>query len=53
MVQFGTKQKLLLYIYINMQVEDLLEIQNANLLDLPENYQMKYCKLYNNNNNNI
>ncbi|KAI9264132.1 acyl-CoA N-acyltransferase [Phascolomyces articulosus] len=23
-------------------VEDLLEIQNTNLLDLPENYQMKY-----------
>ncbi len=25
------------------QVDDLLAVQNCNLLNLPENYQMKYC----------
>ena len=28
-----------------IQVEDLLGMQNANLLNLPENYTFKYCKL--------
>lgn len=28
----------------SFKVEDLIYIQNCNLLDLPENYQMKYCK---------
>jgi hypothetical protein len=26
-------------------VEDLLGMQNANLLNLPENYTFKYCEL--------
>lgn len=28
------------------QIEDLLGMQNANLLNLPENYTFKYCELY-------
>lgn len=27
------------------QIEDLLGMQNANLLNLPENYTFKYCEL--------
>lgn len=29
------------------QIEDLLGMQNANLLNLPENYTFKYCELSN------
>jgi peptide alpha-N-acetyltransferase len=27
------------------QIDDLLGMQNANLLNLPENYTFKYCSL--------
>jgi hypothetical protein len=30
---------------IHMQIDDLLGMQNANLLNLPENYTFKYCTL--------
>lgn len=28
-----------------VQIDDLLGMQNANLLNLPENYTFKYCSL--------
>lgn len=29
----------------NLQVEDLIYMQHANVMNLPENYNMKYCTL--------
>lgn len=31
--------------YANLQVEDLIYMQHANVMNLPENYNMKYCML--------
>lgn len=34
------------WVYLaDRKIEDLLGMQNANLLNLPENYTFKYCEL--------
>jgi hypothetical protein len=30
---------------MQLQVEDLIYMQHANVMNLPENYNMKYCML--------
>jgi len=30
-------------VHVSLQVEDLIYMQHANVMNLPENYNMKYC----------